>query len=243
MVIAHGKFGGQSDAVTGPHPKVQSGWMILAAAEAVPVMRGDLLAGRRGVRVARRDNGMGGRLGAATTHSADPTYGVGAAADRLPTVEAELTHSERLWPPWPWWVVGTAFIATLAWAYGYATRAWVGWLVFGIGTALYAWWLARAAVRIEVGPDGLHAAGAHLTPEYLGVVTALNRDDAARLRGVAADPSAFLVLRGWIPTAVRVDVNDPDDPVPYWYVSTRRPEDLMHCLSGLRPEGPTAEAD
>jgi hypothetical protein len=132
--------------------------------------------------------------------------------------------------------LGLALIATLAWAYGYATRAWVGWLVFGAGAAMYTWWLSRAAARVEVSADGLHAAGAHLTPEYLGAATALDREGAARLRGVGADPRAFMVLRGWIPTAVQVDVADADDPVPYWYVSTRRPEQLEQALTQLRTD-------
>jgi hypothetical protein len=30
--------------------------------------------------------------------------------------------------------------------------------------------------------------------------------------------------------AVRIEVVDPDDPTPYWVISTRRPEDLIAAL-------------
>jgi len=30
-------------------------------------------------------------------------------------------------------------------------------------------------------------------------------------------------------------VNDPKDPTPYWYVSTRRPRDLAQALEAIRP--------
>ncbi len=236
VMLTDSQFRGQGDAFPGANPQVQPGRMVLTAPEAKPVVRGDLLPRSGGIGVALRNPHIGGRIGAATTHSADPTDDSPARADRLRLVESELTHSERLWAPWPWWAGGLALIATLAWAYGYATRGWVGWLVFGIGGALYLWWLWRAAAPVEVGPDGLRAAGAHLTPEYLGAVLPLDRDESARLRGVEADPRAFLILRGWIPTAVRVDVADPDDPVPYWYVSTRQPEQLAQCLIRLRPD-------
>jgi hypothetical protein len=67
----------------------------------------------------------------------------------------------------------------------------------------------------------------------------LDADAARRVRGVDADPRAFLYLRGWVPTAVRLDLNDPSDPAPYWYVSTRRPEELAVALGWTRP--PTAD--
>jgi hypothetical protein len=41
---------------------------------------------------------------------------------------------------------------------------------------------------------------------------------------------AFMLLRGYVPTAVRVEVSDPDDPTPYLYLSTRRPEQLARVL-------------
>ena len=41
------------------------------------------------------------------------------------------------------------------------------------------------------------------------------------------DARAYLCIRGWIPTGIRVAVADPQDPTPYWLVSTRRPEELL----------------
>jgi hypothetical protein len=29
---------------------------------------------------------------------------------------------------------------------------------------------------------------------------------------------------------VRVHVNDPDDPTPYWMISTRRPDELVAAI-------------
>lgn len=39
-----------------------------------------------------------------------------------------------------------------------------------------------------------------------------------------------MLLRGYIPTAVRVEVTDPEDPTPYLYLSTRQPERLVAAL-------------
>jgi hypothetical protein len=68
----------------------------------------------------------------------------------------------------------------------------------------------------------------------MGAVTALDPPAAALLRGRDADPRAYLLLRAWAPAAVRVEVDDPGDPAPYWYVSTRRPAALAAALELAR---------
>jgi hypothetical protein len=45
------------------------------------------------------------------------------------------------------------------------------------------------------------------------------------------DGRAYLCLRGWISPVVRVELDDPDDPTPYWLVSTRRPAQLVAALA------------
>ncbi|GLV74094.1 hypothetical protein Shyhy02_20960 [Streptomyces hygroscopicus subsp. hygroscopicus] len=43
-----------------------------------------------------------------------------------------------------------------------------------------------------------------------------------------------MLLRSYIPTALRVEVTDPEDPTPYVYVSTRNPEALAAALTAVR---------
>ena len=45
-----------------------------------------------------------------------------------------------------------------------------------------------------------------------------------------------MLLRSYIPTALRVEVTDPQDPTPYVYVSTRDPEALSAALSAVRAQ-------
>ena len=61
--------------------------------------------------------------------------------------------------------------------------------------------------------------------------------DAAQARAPARPrrgPRAYLLLRPWLPRAVRVDLDDPRDPTPYWYVSSRHPD----RLAAARGAGP-----
>jgi hypothetical protein len=45
------------------------------------------------------------------------------------------------------------------------------------------------------------------------------------------DARAFLLLRSYVKTAVRVEVVDPLDPHPYLYLSSRHPEKLAAAFA------------
>ena len=53
-----------------------------------------------------------------------------------------------------------------------------------------------------------------------------------QVAGVDADARAYLLLRPYITRSVRVRVEDPADPTPYWLVSTRHPRTLAAVLDG-----------
>jgi hypothetical protein len=62
----------------------------------------------------------------------------------------------------------------------------------------------------------------------------LDAEEARAWRTYKADTRAFLLLRGYIPTALRVEVTDPEDPTPYLYLSTREPERLAQALEAAK---------
>ena len=44
------------------------------------------------------------------------------------------------------------------------------------------------------------------------------------------DPAAFVAHRAWIGPMVLAVLDDPDDPTPYWLVSTRHPDQVLAAL-------------
>ncbi|HEU4674934.1 MAG TPA: DUF3093 domain-containing protein [Motilibacteraceae bacterium] len=102
------------------------------------------------------------------------------------------------------------------------------------GGALAAAGLVRGAARIEVAGGELRAGRAHIPLPLLGAPQVLDDEAARRLRGPGFEPRAFHLLRSWVPGAVLVDVVDPEDPTPYWYVSSRRPEQLAAAIRAGR---------
>jgi hypothetical protein len=82
--------------------------------------------------------------------------------------------------------------------------------------------------------DSLIAGEAKVPLAALGEAEILDAEEARAWRTHKADTRAFLLLRAYIPTAVRVDVTDPEDPTPYLYLSTREPERLVETLRAAK---------
>lgn len=143
-------------------------------------------------------------------------------------------YDERLTAPGPWWL-----IAALLGLSGGLVAMPLG-VVPMLGGLITAGALAAIAVssygsaRVRVVAGSLVAGDARIPVEALGEPEALDADEARAWRTYKADPRAFMLLRGYIPRAVRVEVTDPDDPTPYVYVSTRDPEGLATAIRAAR---------
>lgn len=143
-------------------------------------------------------------------------------------------YEERLTAPRSWWLVSVLVgIAAGLTMLPFGTLPLLGGLVGG--TALAAVLTsAYGAVRIRVVAGSLVAGDAKIPVTALGAAEALDEEEARAWRTYKADPRAFMVLRSYIPTALRVEVTDPEDPTPYVYLSTRNPEGLAAALKAVR---------
>jgi hypothetical protein len=147
----------------------------------------------------------------------------------------QIYYSERLWVPTAWWVVGMFFPVSFVSAVGlYAgpTVALIASVVTAAGVA--AALLAYGSVRVRVDAAGLHAGAAVLDWDAAGDAIAHDRSATESRLGPDADHSAWLFVRGYVPESVEVAVADPEDPHPYWLVSTRHPADLLDAIERVR---------
>jgi hypothetical protein len=139
--------------------------------------------------------------------------------------------TERLGVPWWWWPLGIALAAVGAAEIGLGApgpRGWVPFLVVLPLTAAALAWSLRLRVRVTDGE--FQVDDARLPLRYVAEVVALDAAGRRELLGPAGDSLAFVVTRPWIGTAVQVVLNDPEDPTPYWLVSTREPLKLAQAL-------------
>lgn len=143
---------------------------------------------------------------------------------------AVTVYREKLWPA-PWLFISTALVIPASLLVFLPINIYVG---IAAAIVLYLGCLALlllSATRIEVTSTELIAGKAHLPLEISGDIDGFLGAEATLQRGQRLDARAFLVIRGWVDPVVRVQLLDPNDPVPYWLVSTRNPEKLAEAIS------------
>lgn len=139
---------------------------------------------------------------------------------------------ERLRVPLRWWAVATMFWASTLLAFLVAVPAAVALVTIGLFSGLnVALFLAYGGAVVSVVDGTFRAGRAEIPVHLLARPEPLDAAEAKRVAGVDADARAFLLLRPYLPRAVRVRVVDPADPTPYWLVSTRHPRLLAEELS------------
>jgi hypothetical protein len=114
-------------------------------------------------------------------------------------------------------------------AYG-SSWGWVITLLLTISTFVGIY---RSRLIIEVKDGKLFVAGAKIEKKYIGEVSALNSSEVKRLRGRDANAIAFTEVRFWVKGGVKIEVNDANDPVPYWLVSSKHTEKLVSAINKL----------
>jgi Protein of unknown function (DUF3093) len=133
---------------------------------------------------------------------------------------------ERLTVPLSWWLIAVLLALSVLLAVGaYLGPTW------GIGTSVATLLIAAAifgsaSVVVSVDAREIRVGRASIEHAYIAGCRALDAEATRRRAGVEADARAHLVLRPYVKTAVEITLNDKDDPVPYWLVSTRRPQQL-----------------
>ena len=160
-----------------------------------------------------------------TDQPTEPTEGVDGT---------RVAFRERVHAPVWIWLLATALTASLGVAYGYRLGTPSGVVAFVVAQGLVSWWLVATAPLVVVDDRVLRAGRARLPLQFAGRIAPLDTAQTRDARGRLADPAAYLCLRSWVSRSVLVEVEDPDDPHPYWLVSTRRGRELAPLLAAAR---------
>lgn len=138
-------------------------------------------------------------------------------------------YRERLWPA-AWVFLATALVipASLLVFLPISTTAGIVCAVVLYGAIVTTLLVTTPIVDVD---DALFTAGrARLPRSAIASVASFTGHEATAQRGTQLDARAWLLLRGWIPGVVKVRLDDPSDPTPYWLVSTRHPAELANAL-------------
>jgi hypothetical protein len=145
-----------------------------------------------------------------------------------------VAYRESLRTPLWWYLVGLLIAALLAAEFHISGLQLTDWLSFGILVPLSAvlvWSLGRG--RLEISDGELRVRGAHIPVREITGVVGLDAQTLRRVVGREGDPAAYVSIRPWIGPGVQLWLDDPDDPTPYWVVSTRHPKQVVDIVRGL----------
>ena len=140
------------------------------------------------------------------------------------------------WWLWPLTLAAAAVLATELGIGAPALRHPVTYIAAGGLAVAGLLALGRIRIRVQDEADGpvLRVDDTRLPLAVIAAVHPLGADQRRDLLGRDADPLAFVIQRPWIPGGVRIDLDDPADPTPYWFVSSRHPQRLAAALTRSR---------
>ncbi|MCT7355803.1 DUF3093 domain-containing protein [Streptomyces sp. 15-116A] len=143
-------------------------------------------------------------------------------------------YEERLTAPRSWWLISLLVGVSMALiVLPFGTLPMLGGLAGGTAVAAVVA-SSYGSVRIRVVGGHLIAGEAKIPVTALGEPEILDAEEARAWRTYKADPRAFMLLRAYIPRALRVEITDPEDPTPYVFLSTREPARLAEALRAAK---------
>ena len=88
----------------------------------------------------------------------------------------------------------------------------------------------RSRLIIEITANELKVGRAHIDLKYIGAITALDSNAMRTIRTRDADPMAYLGIRFWSSTGVKIEIEDQRDETPYWLITSNKANQLVNAL-------------
>lgn len=144
---------------------------------------------------------------------------------------ASSAFKERLYVPWWGWLLPVGAAVLLAAEIHMGFPGVRSWLPYVITVPLVVLLILRlGSLKVEVREGELHVGDAHVPLELLGSVEVFTAKTKRKAMGPHLDPAAFVAHRGWVGPMVKVALDDPADPTPYWLFSVRSADRLAALL-------------
>ena len=99
--------------------------------------------------------------------------------------------------------------------------------IFGVGISAV---MFISSPVVTVTENELIVKGARIDKRFLGSVSVIPKEDIFESLGRNLNANAWLSIQASVKGLVRVEIVDPEDPSPYWMISTRNPEVLAKAL-------------
>ncbi|MFG1929846.1 DUF3093 domain-containing protein [Mycobacterium sp. NPDC048908] len=144
-------------------------------------------------------------------------------------------YRERLRVPWWWWPPGFGLAGLIALEVNQGVQALPNWMPFAVllpVAAAVLLWFGRIEVSVvrRAEDTELWVGDAHLPVSVVTRSAEVPKSAKSAALGRQLDPAAYVVHRAWVGPMILLVLDDPDDPTPYWLVSSRHPERVLAAL-------------
>lgn len=89
----------------------------------------------------------------------------------------------------------------------------------------------KTRLTIVVNSSGISVNRSHIEKEFISGIQELSEREMRIERGVGLNSLAYIAIRFWVKGGIKIVLNDPRDPTPYWLVSTRRAAEIRGLLT------------
>lgn len=151
-----------------------------------------------------------------------------------------VAFDERLSVPLWWWIPALVSLGLLYVDLHLGHPNWPAWaiiavLAVGVGVAFHRLGSRRVTLTEADGGLVLQVGPATLSTRYISASAVVQSRAKQQALGPGSDPSAYLLHRPWIGPMVRITLDDPADPTPYWLFSCRHAAELVTALDSPHP--------
>lgn len=96
--------------------------------------------------------------------------------------------------------------------------------------ALTLFFSFSSRLQLIASSQFLSVGKAGIETRFIKEVIPLNESEMKYERGSGLDPRAYLALKFWVKGGMKVLLDDPRDPTPYWLASTRQADEFKKYL-------------
>lgn len=142
----------------------------------------------------------------------------------------QVIYHERLLPSIWTWILIVFMTVSLGIAYGYVYGVTFGiWLTIASTLGVFVVTYLISPI-IQVDELVLRVGNARLPRKYVGSPKVLSPEQTTKSRRSHTHRDAYLVMRASVAESIVIEVQDEQDPHPYWQFSTRNPAALIAAL-------------
>jgi hypothetical protein len=144
---------------------------------------------------------------------------------------SDKTYFEQItWGIWVWFFV--AILCTSIYLAVWAPLGNTPALVVTLISILGFYYLSiKMQTTTFIQDNFLYVNQAKIDLKYLKNAKALDEYEFKKAIGAEADPAAFLAINFWVKSGVKIEVDDKNDPTPYWLISSKRASELAKTLA------------